>query len=611
MAIKKDLYSRLQRLFSTNVVVRAVGNKKYKVFDSNALQSSGNPTQSKNAYRYSRFGNPRNLTAINGYGGRNYETAKVTLYVDYDSMDTDSIISAALDIYADEATRKNEYDDILTIHSPNDDIKRVLHNLFYDILNVEFNLWPWIRNLCKYGDMYLYLDIKEEIGVINVTPLSTYDVIREDGVNAENPYETRFSLMGSGRDEYIDSFQVAHFRLLSDSNFLPYGKSILEGARKSWKQLTLLEDSMLISRIMRAPERRIIKVDVGDIDPKEVDNFIEQLSNSMKKQPYIDPQTGDYDLRFNLMNMLEDYIIPVRGGNSGSEISTLEGIQFTGIEDIDYIKNRMLAGLKIPKAFLTFDENLGGKALLAAEDVRFARSIERVQRIVVSELTKIAVIHLFAQGYKNEDLVNFEISLTTPSIVYEQEQLELWKSKMDLAASVLETKLLSRDWIYKRIFKFSNDNIQHERDQVIEDMKYAFRLSQIESEGNDPAITGESFGTPHDIASLHIKNKNGDNLPIIPKEAPDGGWPGAGRPKEFKSNYGKQTSNLSVDPIGKTGAKQIRERQVSGDVKNMLDSYRNKVKTKQIILESMNTEQTPDTDEKFLNESNIDETIDN
>ena len=605
--IDKSLSARLGRLFSNNVIVRRVcGGKGLRVIDTDRLQSAGNLEQSKYVDRFTRLHGikPSISTYNNNY---NYQSSRTELYTDYEIMDMDSIIAAALDIYSDEATRKNEYDEILTIKSSDETIKKVLENLFYDILNVEFNLWPWIRSMNKYGDMYLYLDIREEIGIVNVTPLSAYEVIREEGTDPNNPYHVQFSIMGNNKIKY-KNYEIAHFRLLTDSNFLPYGKSMLEPARKVWKQLTMMEDAMLIHRVMRAPERRIFKIDVGNIPTNEVDNYMQQIMNKMKKQPYLDQATGDYDLKFNLMNMLEDFYLPVRGNQSGTEIDTLSGMEFTGIEDIEYLKNRMLAGLKIPKAFLTFDEGISGKALLAAEDVRFARTVERFQRIVVSELTKIAVIHLFSQGYKDEDLVNFEIGLTTPSIVYEQELLALWKEKIELAKEMQESKLLSEGWIYKNVFKLSDNEWQDERDSVLDDMKNKFRQTQIEEEGNDPILTGESFGTPHDIASLHVSKRNA-GVEAEPENV--------GRPKSGGSAYGTDAHVFGRDPIGSTAFKPAIDLSVKENVNksNSKDAAKrlgfvtnNHNKSKKLILESIKMPSKNDPDAgTFLDESNISE----
>ena len=300
-------------------------------------------------------------------------------------------------------------------------LQKILHNLFYDILNIEFNLWSWIRNLVKYGDFFLKLEILDKYGIVNVRPLSAYEVDRLEDHDPGDPrlvqFEVEDPMNHNTKPELLENYEIAHFRLMSDSNFLPYGKSMLEGARKVWKQLTLMEDAMLIHRIMRAPERRIFKIDVGNIPPAEVDNHIEQIINKMKKVPYIDETTGDYNLKFNMQNMIEDYFLPVRGGESGTNIEALPGLSNDGqIEDIDYLKHKLFSALKIPKAFLGYDEGVEGKATLAAEDVRFARTIERLQKIFVSELTKIAIVHLYTQGYTDADLVNFELSLTNPSL---------------------------------------------------------------------------------------------------------------------------------------------------------------------------------------------------
>jgi hypothetical protein len=267
-------------------------------------------------------------------------------------MDTDSIICSALDIYADECTAKNEFGDVLTIKSPNEKVQKVLHNLFYDVLNIEFNLWPWIRNTVKYGDFFLKLDIAENYGVINAEPISAYEMIREEGMDPNKPNEIRFKRdftalssaysVSSNKDaEEFDNYEIAHFRLLTDTNFLPYGRSLIEPARKVWKQITLMEDAMLIHRIMRAPDKRVFKIDIGNIPPNEVEAFMEGMVNKMKKVPYIDQDTGEYNLKYNMQNLLEDFYLPVRGAESGTSIESLAGVQYDSIADIDYLKNRM------------------------------------------------------------------------------------------------------------------------------------------------------------------------------------------------------------------------------------------------------------------------------
>ena len=546
----KSLFGRLQRLFSTNVIVRNVGGKKLKVADTSRTQSI-----SKNNLidRYQKlFTN----SGLSGYSDTLLtKTMRLNLFKDYENMDNDPIVSSALDIYADESTMKSEYGEVLTIKTDNDQSKQILHNLYYDIVNIEFNLWPWIRNMCKYGDFFLKLDINEKYGITNVVPMSVYDVSRMEGLDPENPEYIKF-LIEQGTNEHryksetaatreeLENYEVAHFRLLSDSNYLPYGKSQVEGGRKIWKQLTLMEDAMLIHRIMRAPEKRVFKIDIGNIPPAEVDNYMQQIVNKMKKAPVIEEGTGDYNLKYNMQNITEDFFMPVRGGDSGTSIESLPGLTYEATEDIEYLKNKLLASLRIPKAFLGYDEAAGSKATLAAEDVRFARTIERIQRITLSELTKIGIVHLYAQGYTDADLVNFELDLTNPSTIYEQEKIELWGNKTTLARDMLGDGLVSSEWIYKNIFEFTDEQIKQEDDKIVFDYKQKFRRSQIENEGNDPAKSGEAEGTPSDMAMGRTGHELDDK-----GGSPEGGFEGAGRPKEIP-HHGKDGSARGRDPLG-------------------------------------------------------------
>lgn len=622
MAERKSLFDRLKTLFSTNVVVRNVGGKRLKVVDTARYQADGNPHTSKVIDRYGRLHGTRG-TPISVYNQYNsFSATKIDLYTDYEAMDTDAIISSALDIYSDESTLKNDSGDVLTIKTDNDNIRKILHNLFYDILNIEYNLWPWIRNLCKYGDFYLYLDVKEGLGITNVVPFSPYEVQREEGTDPEHIYMTKFIYEGPlGKGEF-QNYEMAHFRLMGDTNFLPYGKSMLEGARKLYKQLVLMEDAMLIHRIMRAPEKRVFKVDIGNIPPGEVDQYMQSMMNKMKKIPIVDEQTGQYNLRFNMQNLLEDYYLPVRGSQSATNIETIPGLQYQAIEDVEYLKGKIFAALKIPKAFLGYDETTEGKATLAALDIRFARTIERIQRIVLSELTKIAIVHLYSQGYENADLVNFELDLTSPSIVYEQEKIALMKERVDLASQLIENKLLSMKFIYSNIFNLTDDQAEFEKNEVLEDIKHKFRQSQIESEGNDPAITKESFGTPHDIASMHVK---GGGKMINDVDVPEGGWPGAGRPAK-NLTYSTDDSPFGRDPIGKKdigntlkvnrNAKHdykkgnplsTESKKMKKDMERLISDMAGiKVKTKNIISESLkSTKISKENEPNLLNEDNL------
>jgi hypothetical protein len=565
------LFKRLQRLFSTDVIIRNEGDNKLKVFDINKIQVSGEYETNSIVDRFSRIFTNQN-TSIYGYQSSfNYPTIRPTLYSEYDSMDTDAIVASALDIIADESTLRNDMGEVLQIRSSDEDVQKILYNLFYDVLNIEFNLWPWVRNMLKYGDFFLKLEVAEKFGVYNVIPYNAFHIERQDGYDKDHPASIRFKFSPDGITAasnygfynvpnsanqanalYFDNYEMAHFRLLTDTNFLPYGRSYLEPGRKLFKQYTMMEDAMLIHRIVRAPEKRIFYINVGNIAPAEVENFMQKTISKMKRTPYIDQETGDYNLKYNMQNLLEDFYIPVRGTDQATKIDNLGGLQYDGIQDVEYLRDKLFAALKVPKAFMGYEKDLTGKATLAAEDIRFARTIERIQRIMVSELNKIALVHLYAQGYTDEGLTNFDLSLTTPSIIYDQERIALMKEKVDLAAQMIEQKIMSTDWIYENIFHLSEDQYDEARDLLIQDAKRKFRITQIENEGNDPLETGKSYGTPHDLASLYGRSRYEDGT--VP-EGYDEKEP-LGRPKEKVTDKNTQDNALGKDRIGALGIKK-------------------------------------------------------
>ncbi len=562
----KGLFSRLQRLFSTDVIIRNAGGNQIKVIDSNTIQTNGELQTNSLIDRYNRIFSTSPTSLYEAQFNFNYQYLRPQLYSEYDVMDQDAIIASALDIIADESTLKNDMGEVLSIRSSNEDIQKILYNLFYDVLNIEFNLWSWIRQMAKYGDFFLKLEIAEKFGVYNVIPYTAYHISREEGFNPKNPSEIRYRYSADGLVNnnsgmynvgssntntpgiYFDNYEMAHFRLIGDTNYLPYGRSYVEPARKLFKQYTLMEDAMLIHRIARAPEKRIFYMNVGGIPPNEIDAFMQKTISNMKRTPHMDQKTGEYNLKYNMQNMMEDFYIPIRGNDTTTKIETTKGLDYDGIQDVEYLRDKLFAALKIPKAFLGYDENVEGKATLAAEDIRFARTIERLQRIMVSELNKIALVHLYAQGYRDEALTNFEISMQTPSIIFEQEKVELMKSKTELAASLLNDNILPTDWIYDNIFHLSEDQYDEYRDLQREDAKRKFRITQIEAEGNDPVETGKSYGTPHDLASLYGKGR----MYSDPGNVPDGYDKDSdlGRPKDSISNHGKQDSNFGKDPLG-------------------------------------------------------------
>ena len=575
--VQQNLFSTLRRLFSTDVIIRNDGGgNMLRVMDTDNIQANGVIQTNSIIDRFHRVYTTSTAYGVNLNLAMNYQSARVQIYADYDAMDTDAIIASALDIISDECTLKNEQGQVLTIRSSDENIQRLLENLFYSVLNIEFNLWSWIRNMCKYGDFYLKMEISEEYGVYNVIPFSAFNIVRQEGYNPTNPNEVRFkfdpnaalastsgytsAMNNQDPGVWFDNYEMAHFRLIGDVNYLPYGRSYLEPARKLFKQYTLIEDAMLIHRVTRAPERRTFYVNVGAIPPNEVENYVQKMISKMKKTPLIDPHTGNYNLKYNQQNLLEDFFIPVRGNDTSTRIDTAKGLEYNAIEDVQYFREKLFAALKIPKAFMGYEKDLTGKATLAAEDIRFARTIERLQRIIVSELKKIALVHLYANGYTDESMANFSLSLTNPSIIYDQERIAMFKEKIDLATQAIDGHILPREYIWENIFHLSPDSFGELEDMIVQDLKNKFRYDQIETEGNDPLESGEAFGTPSQIAglyggktALHVPPGYNENDPTEPVKLP-------GRPEKYKSTFRTDDSAFGRDAIGRYGMKSGAER---------------------------------------------------
>lgn len=564
-----SFFGRLQKLFSTNTIIRRQGDK-VKVIDFDETQAIATNLRD----RYMRLHSSGMNNTYENYLA--FQQIRQELFRDYDAMDQDPIIGAALDIYADESTARNEYGRVLEIKTNNEQVKAILDNLFYDIINVEFNMWPWVRNLVKYGDHFLHLEIAQNLGIINIQPLSPYEVTRIEGFDPNNYQAVKFvhtplatkSLYTAGQKTEYQNFEMAHFRLLSDTNYLPYGKSMLEAARRLWKQLSLMEDAMIIHRIVRAPQKRVYKIDVGGIPPNEVDNFIQKIIQRSKKTPYVNPNTGEYNLKFNIQNLMEDFYLPVRGGDSGTSIENLDGLEYAPIEDIDYLKNKMFAALKIPKQHLGYLEDGNSKATLAAMDMRFAKTIERLQRIIVDGLEKIAIVHLYSQGIDDEALTDFELSLTLPSVIYEQEKINLWTAKIELIQKMDQLKVISKDWIYKNILNFTEDEAELQKEALKDDAKRTHILNNLEQSGNekmqDPQAGPTDMGSDEQGQEMQADEEpqeeqpEGNNALNVEDEieklksdlnvAKENKLPG--RPKVSKT-YGTDRSPFGRDPLGK------------------------------------------------------------
>jgi hypothetical protein len=440
----RNLFQRLTQLFRAGPVIR----RKVKNFSE--------PTASSAYEMFRRNQSDIYSSTVSAYGAFD----RMSRYSDFSEMEATPEIASALDIYAEETASQDEKGQVLHIHSENRRIKELLETLFADTLNIEFNLPMWTRNLCKYGDFFLFNDVHPNYGVVNAYPIPISEMEREEGYDPKDPMAVRFRWITRG-NQVLENWQVSHFRLLGNDAFLPYGSSVLESARRIWRQLILMEDAMLVYRIVRAPERRVFYIDVGNVPPEEIANVMEQAQTSLKRNRVTDKANGKMDLRYNPLAVDEDYFIPVRGGETGTKIDTLAGgTNAAAVEDVQYIQKKLFAALKIPKAYLGYDEEIGAKATLAQEDIRFSRTISRIQKVIISELNKMAMIHLYSHGYEGEDLLDFTLKLSNPSTIAQQQKLELISSRFDIAGKAPEG-IVDRRWVRKNIMGLSDEDIEN------------------------------------------------------------------------------------------------------------------------------------------------------
>ena len=581
-------------------------------------------------------------------------------------------IGAALDIYASETCAQDERGRILHVYSDNERIREILEDLFYNILNVEFNLTPWVRNLVKYGDMFTLLDVSPEYGIINTFPIPVNEIEREENYDKNDPFACRFRWVSLG-NRTLENWEVAHFRLLNSDTFLPYGSSVIESARRIWRQLILIEDAMLVYRVTRAPERRVFYIDVGNLPPDDVPAYVEAQRRNLRTSQVMDRTTGRSDVRYNPMpvhantpvplldgrtmsiseisqamakddswvpwvysiqdgtnklvpgkvvwcgknytatelvkvwlddgsyvttapehpfilrngeqkradeldagNKLmpfyrkddgnvfepndipcnnheivrierltvpgndvycmtvvgnngeddrhnfaicglktsqdgatsiaqvdgifvknsvdEDFILPIRGGESGTKIETLPGGQNVGtVEDVAYIQKKLFAALKIPRAYLGYDDMLSSKASLAQLDIRFSRTITAIQKTVIAELNKMAVIHLFAHGYESDDLLNFTLRMSNPSTVAQQQKLELWRAKFEIAGNAPEG-MSSKQFIRTEIWGLNQEQIDEIETQRLREKLIDSKIENANAEGSGEEEAPEAGG---------------------------------------------------------------------------------------------------------------------
>ena len=488
MAAQDNFFQRLTRLFRSGPAIqRRIKGYDYKAYYDKSL------VHSNLGYRgpapFGKESSP--FSVLGGYGILD----RISRYAEFSEMEFTAEIGSALDIYADESCASDEKGKCFHVYSDNPEIKKALEEVFYDTLNVEFNLRPWIRNLVKYGDFFLYNEIVPDIGVISCTPIPVNEVEREEGFDLEDPYAIRFRWLTRG-NKILENWQVTHLRILGNDLFLPYGTSILEPARRIWRQLVMMEDAMLVYRVVRSPERRVFYIDVGNTAPNDIPSYMEAAKAALRSNTQVDKQNGRMDYRYNPVSVDEDYFIPVRGEAGGTKIETLAGGQHvSATEDVEYLQKKLFAALKIPRAYLGFDESLSSKATLAQEDVRFSRTINIIQKIIIAELNKLAMLHLYSKGFDGEDLINFELFLSNPSSVAVQQKLALWNDRIDIASKFKESILVSEEWVQTEIRGFTPEEIDKSKHDRKEDILYKKELESIavSTENQERQATTDPF----------------------------------------------------------------------------------------------------------------------
>lgn len=489
---KYTIFQRLQRVLSNDNTQRNYTTNDYSIVSprDNVIATAN----SQEEYQKKLLQAKQQALLGKQWVKANYDIASQSLaglndvklmYRDCDLMTNFPEISAALDIVTEESTFIKE-DTMVNISSRSDRVKNILEDLFVNRLSIHTMLPMICRSMCKYGNTFMLLNIDGKNGVLGWKQLPVYEMERwENGQNS--PYATPIANLNTidenvaqdtkfvwvGQNEYIPyrNWQVAHFRLLYDSIYLPYGVSFLNSARRHFRMLSMMEDMMLIYRLDRSIERRVFKINVGAIDENDVQAYVQEIANNFKRTPIVDPLTGQIDLRKSFMNVTEDFFIPTRDDNASSPIETLQGAQnLTAMDDIKFVQNKVLTALRVPKSFLNFEETTGDGKNLSLLDVRFTRTVNRIQQALLMELNKIAVIHLYLNGFQDE-LNNFTLTMNNPSSQAEMLELENLAKKITTAKDAVSDPggglpLTSMMWAWKHIFKWSDKEIKQNLEEL-------------------------------------------------------------------------------------------------------------------------------------------------
>lgn len=510
--------------------------------------------------------------SVSAYSGLN--NIKL-MYRDADLMDAFPEIGAALDIVSEESTIVNDKGMVVNVYSKSDRIKNILEDLFVNRLNIQLTGQMIIRAMCKYGNQFMLLDIDHKNGVKGWKQLPVFNVERiENGIQNPYGYGMSISVNSADLDEkdlstqfiWIDEnqgqipfrdWQIAHFRLLTNSLYLPYGVSYLNAARRHWRMLSLMEDMMLIYRLERSIERRVYKIFVGAIDDADVPAYVEQIANEFKRTPIVDPITGQIDLRKNILSVDQDIFIPVRDENAPNPIDTLAPAQnMTALDDIKFVQGKVLTALRIPRTFLNFDEAAGDGKNLALMDIRFTRTVNRIQQAFLMELTKVATIHLFLLGFEDE-LTNFTLSMNNPSTQAEQLEIENMQKKIDAVRDAVSDPgnglpVMSQTRALKQIMKWSDKEIKENLEEIRLEKGIAAELektTQIIKKTGIFDTVDRIYGEP---GAEYMDDQQG-GMPGQGGAPGGGGGGGMGAPPPPPTDFGSEMDNLGAPGADDSG----------------------------------------------------------
>ena len=550
----ESFYKRVSRIFRSGPAIRQKirGTDSYNQFTPQV--AAQNELGIYNGFSYKR--EQSNLAMLGAYGV--YD--RLSKYKIFNEMEYTTEISTALDLYADESCSGDENGKCFHIHSDNPNIQRALEVLFYEVANIDFELRQWVRNLVKYGDCFLYVECLPSTGVSKVEPIPVNEIEREELFDLNDPDAVRFKILSRG-GRYLANWQLLHFRVKGNDLFYPYGTSFLENARRVWSQLIMIEDAMLVYRLVRSPERRVFYIDVSGVPASEIANHMEQVKQSMRANMAIDRSNGNMDQRYQPMAVDDDYFLPTRP-NSQTKIDTLAGGQHvSAIDDVEYIQKKLTGALKVPRAYLGFDDSLSSKATLSQEDIRFSRTITNLQKIIIAELNFLAMLHLYSIGFDGEDLKDFELKLSNPSTVALQQKLNLWSMKFDIAGKAKESGLVDEEWIQKELLGLRMDTIiqvriGRERDQIRNKTLEALEPPDPEQSIDDGSITDPFDPSQYQVPGSPVAGAQG----ALPGQqtAPSGQLPSGGSQASQGAAMPRVGLGRKTTPLSQRGQAPIK-----------------------------------------------------